>query len=69
MFLILLQILQLLKSYANDTQRAPAGMTEHTQATPRGHPKANDTTDRKNTLGELNAKLHTQKKLNVYEKK
>ena len=43
-------------------------MTEHTQATPRGHPKANDTTDRENTLGELNAKLHTQKKLNVYEK-
>ena len=43
-------------------------MKEHTQATPKGHLKANDTTDRENTLGELNAKLHTQQ-LNVYGKK
>ena len=42
-------------------------MKEHTQATPKGHPKANDTTDKENTLGELNAKLHTQQ-LNVYGK-
>ena len=43
-------------------------MKEHTQATPKGHLKANDTTDKENMLKELNAKLHTQQ-LNVYGKK